>query len=74
MRRCNQLVKGIAQLLCVGDLFLLILLLQDSVEVRYNITVYLAPRQHKCVSDENRPAHMVCPESTMGSQLRICRK
>jgi hypothetical protein len=52
MRRRNQLIEGIAQLLCVGDLFLLILLLQDSVEVRYNIAVYLATRQHKRVSDE----------------------
>lgn len=59
MRRCDQLVKGSAQLLCVVDLFLLILLLQDAVEVWHNITVYLALRQHTCVSGEEEPADMV---------------
>lgn len=59
IRRCDQLVKGIAQVLCVGDLFLLILLLQDAVEVWHNIAVYLALRQHTCVSGEEEPADVV---------------
>lgn len=45
MRRLNQLVEGISKFLCIGDLFLLVLLLQNSVEIWHNISVYLALRQ-----------------------------
>jgi hypothetical protein len=41
MRSCHQLVERISKLLCIGYLFLLILLLQDPVEVWHNIPVDL---------------------------------
>lgn len=48
MRDIDQLLQSALQLLCVADLFLLVLLLQHTVEGWYNVPVDLRHLVSEC--------------------------
>lgn len=74
----DQLVEAFFQFLCVRDLFLLVLFLENTIEIGHNVsidlkrvgicqiaTIYLPP--------ERDGTYMICPQSTMSTQFCISR-